>query len=66
MNNRKLKYEFSALESITFGMKMSWLDKLEIIKIIQEKCKKENRQNFIFYEARYCEKSGKIERELII
>ncbi len=59
--NRKLKYNFSDLEGIIFGIETSMEDKIEIIKIIEEKCKKEGRNNFKFYQANYSTRTGKIE-----
>ncbi|WP_329767505.1 hypothetical protein [Bacillus nitratireducens] len=51
VHDRKLKYKFEDLEAIIFGMKTSREDRIKIIKIIKEKCKQENRNNFDFYEA---------------
>lgn len=47
---RLFTYEFNDLEAIIFGLKTPKEAKLEIIKIIKEKCKKNNRKNFDFYE----------------
>ena len=59
---RMLNYEFNDLESITFGIKTSTEDKLKIVKIIESKCRKENRKEFEFYQAHYHWPSGTIER----
>ncbi len=59
--SRKLKYNFSDLEGIIFGIKTQNSDKLRIIKIIEEKCKKENRKEFDFFQAYYSKETGKIE-----
>jgi hypothetical protein len=61
-NSRKLKYDFSDLESITFGINTSTEDKLKIMKIIEAKCKNENRKEFKFYQAHYYWQTGTIER----
>ncbi|GFZ79737.1 hypothetical protein GCM10011531_07060 [Aquaticitalea lipolytica] len=58
---RKLKYDFKDLESITFGIKTPNSSKLEIIKIINNKCKAINRKDFEFYQAYYSKGSGQIE-----
>lgn len=58
---RSLKYEFSSLEGIIFGIKTSTKDKLEIIKIIEKKCIKEKRSDFKFYQAYYSPLSKLIE-----
>ena len=60
--SRKLKYDFDDLESITFGIKTSTKDKLKIMKIIEAKCRRENRRDFKFYQAYYSERKGSIER----
>ncbi len=51
--SRKIKYEFSTLEGIVFGMNTELEDKLKIIKIIDEKCSETNRKDFKFYQAFY-------------
>jgi hypothetical protein len=58
---RKLKYDFNDLEGIIFGIKTDESDKMEILKIIEDKCKKNNRKQFDFYQAYYSSDSGKIE-----
>lgn len=60
-NSRKLKYDFKDLEGIIFGIKTQNSEKLKIIKIIEEKCKKENRKEFDFFQAFYSKESGKID-----
>ena len=56
---RKLKYNFSDLEGIIFGIETTVEDKMRITKIVAEKCKNENRNNFNFYQAYYCHQDGK-------
>lgn len=58
--SRKATYDFHSLEGIIFGIKTSLEDKLKIIKIIEEKCKAENRTDFKFYQATYSPGDGKI------
>lgn len=60
LESRKLKYEFSALDGIIFGIKTPMELKQEIIKIITEKCTSENRNDFLFYQAYFCHKSKTI------
>lgn len=62
-NNRKLKYDFSSLKGIIFGIKTSNSDKMRILKIVEEKCKKNNRKEFDFYQTFYSQDSGKIEKQ---
>ena len=40
-------------------------DKIKIKKIIDEKCKIENREDFEFYQAYYCQKNKNIQYELL-
>ncbi len=58
--HRKLKYDFSDLDGIIFGIQTTEEDKQAIIKIIEEKCKGAGRKNFDFYQAYYCRHSRKI------
>ena len=60
-NNRIFEYNFSDLEGIIFGMKTPNEKKLEIIKTIFDKCKKESRTDFKFYQADYNSKKGLID-----
>ena len=61
--NRIFKYNFSSLEGIVFGIKTSNEEKFEIMKIIIDKCKKESRTDFKFYQAYYNAKKGLIENK---
>lgn len=60
-DSRKLKYKFSDLKGVIFGIKTSMEDKLNIIRIIESKCVQEKRNDFKFYQARYSPHSGMIE-----
>lgn len=55
---RKLKYKFEDLEAIIFGLKTSMENKIKIIKIIESKCKANNRDDFDFYQANYSSSKG--------
>lgn len=57
---RKLKYDFNDLESIIFGIKTTDDDKLKILRIIEQKCKENNRKEFDFQQAYYSKDDGKI------
>ena len=59
--DRKLKYKFEDLSGIIFGINTSEEDKLSIIRIIQAKCKQEQRKEFEFHQAYYSKKAGKID-----
>ncbi len=63
---RKVKYDFNELESITFGIRTPFKDKVRIIDIIFEKCKNNNRDCFEFYQAKYDPTTGKIYKEKIL
>lgn len=58
---RKLKYDFNSLKGIIFGIKTPMEEKCKIIEIIKKKCEKNNRVNFEFYQAYYCEVNKNIQ-----
>jgi len=62
-NKRKLQYDFADLEGIIFGIKTSDEAKMQIIKIIEEKCKRAKRTGFDFYQAYYDINLGKIQKQ---
>ena len=64
-NDRVLTYDFKSLAGIIFGMKMSAVNKRNIIEIIVTKCQEENRNNFPFYRAYYSPHRGEIHYERI-
>lgn len=51
--DRLLEYNFEDLEAIIFGINTSKEDRIKIIEIVTEKCKKEGRKHFDFYEMAY-------------
>jgi hypothetical protein len=53
VDRRKLKYQFCDLAGIVFGARTDIEDKLKIMKIIDQKCAKDRRSDFKFYEIRY-------------
>lgn len=59
--NRKKRYDFADLEGIIFGMRTPETEKLEIIRIVDQKCAAVGRTDFKFYQASYLPQSGKIE-----
>lgn len=59
--SRTLKYDFEDLEGIIFGIKTPIDAKLEIFKIIEEKCRSTGRTDFKFYQAVYARATGTIE-----
>jgi hypothetical protein len=62
---RKATYDFKNLHGLIFGMKTPQKEKLEICKIVAEKCRSSGRSDFKFYEAYYSAASGCIDhREL--
>jgi hypothetical protein len=60
--SRKLKYKFDDLEGVIFGINTTSIDKIKIIKIIQEKCKQNGRITFDFYQAYYSNITGDIKK----
>jgi hypothetical protein len=59
-STRKLQYHFSDLQGIIFGINTSKRDKLRIMKIIEEKCRREGVTDFEFHQAHYSRRSGKV------
>jgi hypothetical protein len=60
-SSRTLKYLFEDLQGIIFGMKTSTADKLDVLRIIESKCRKEGRADFELHQAYYSPRTGKIE-----
>jgi len=58
-----LTYNFSQLEGIVFGMRMSVDDKLRIQEIVEKKCRAEGRTDFRFFGIRYSPEKGEMELE---
>jgi hypothetical protein len=54
--SRKLTYKFSDLAGIIFGARMATEDKLKIMKIVEEKCRAEERSDFEFHQVQYSRK----------
>jgi hypothetical protein len=50
---RKLKYRFQDLAGIVFGVRTEIEDKLKVMRIIDEKCAREKRSDFKFFDIRY-------------
>jgi hypothetical protein len=59
--SRKLKYRFSDLTGIVFGMRTSMTDKLRIMKAVEEKCLAERRTDFQFFQAGFSRRDRKME-----
>lgn len=51
--DRALTYKFSSLKGIIFGINTSTEDKIEIMRIVDEKCTTNKREDFKFYQAYY-------------
>lgn len=58
--DRTLRYDFNSLKGIIFGLKTSDEDKQRIIRIIEEKCRKNNRTDFKLFQAYYSQENGDI------
>ena len=58
--SRSLAYDFNLLKGIIFGIKTSDENRLRIIKIIQRKCRENNRTDFKFFQAEYSPATGDI------
>lgn len=64
-SNRLLKYDFNDLETLIFGLRTPMEAKREVINIIKNKCMKNNRKKFDFYEMYYSSIGHKLERRKI-
>ncbi len=62
---RTLTYDFNSLKGIVFGINTPDSDKLEIIEIIERKCRKNNRTDFKFYQAYYSHENSDIRKREI-
>ncbi|MFM0718244.1 DUF2971 domain-containing protein [Paraburkholderia strydomiana] len=51
--DRTLKYDFSALEGIVFGVRTPTAKKIKIAKVIEQKCRENSRRDFKFYQASF-------------
>ena len=60
--DRTLNYDFNSLKGIIFGLKTSDEDKLKIIEIVEEKCRKNNRTDFKLFQAYYSHENGGIRK----
>jgi len=54
-------FDFNHLTSVIFGVKTSDQDKMKIVNLIADKCKKYQRPNFKFYQAHFSSHSDKME-----
>lgn len=66
LDEKKIFYNFDSLNGIIFGINTANTAKVEIINLIQEKCKNIGRNKFQFYQAYYCEKNNKIDYEKLL
>lgn len=55
-----LNYDFNSLKGIIFGINTSFEHKLQTIKIIEGKVRKNSHYDFKFYQAYYCRRTGEI------
>jgi hypothetical protein len=58
--DRLLKYDFSSLHGIVFGIKTPLEAKAHVVEIIRRKCNEEKRIDFIFYQAIHSRSAGMI------
>ena len=63
--SRKLSYEFNSLKGVIFGIKTSDEHRSSIIKIIQKRCRENNRTDFKYYQAYYSPENGDIRKHEI-
>lgn len=58
--SRKFKYQFSSLDGLVFGINTPETKKIEIIKVVRQKCYEHKRTEFNFYQAYFCHSSQSI------
>jgi len=58
---RKATYDFASLDGIIFGIMTPTEKKVQIAKMIENKCRKHGRKDFKFYQAYYSRQFGRIE-----
>ena len=63
--HRVLKYRFSSLEGVIFGIKTPLEYKLKAIRIIKAHCEREGREEFQFYQAYYDPETKSIQHGLL-
>lgn len=56
-----LTYDFSQLEGLVFGMRMSSEDKLRTASIVEKKCRATGRTDFRFFQAYYSPSKGEMD-----
>ncbi|MDX7799013.1 DUF2971 domain-containing protein [Aeromonas caviae] len=59
---RKVTYRFDSLSGIVFGMKTSHADKCNIVRVIRDKCKENNVDDFKIYQAFYNHHENKMDK----
>ena len=64
-NDRTLRYNFSLLKGIIFGIRTSDGDKRKIIEIVKRKCQEHNRSDFQLLQVYYSHRDGDIRAEKI-
>ncbi|WP_457265951.1 DUF2971 domain-containing protein [Pseudomonas sp. P5_C3] len=57
---RKLKYNFSDLEGIIFGINTPTSEKYKLMEMIERMCRNQGREDFTFYQAYYCHTDNKV------
>jgi hypothetical protein len=58
--DRTLNYDFSSLEAIIFGVKVTAADKLKVMRVIAEKCRDHSRNEFKFFQAQFTTNQNEI------
>lgn len=64
LKDRVLKYKFTNLDGIIFGLNTTEENKSSIINIIAKKCKENNRDKFNFYKIKTSVDTGKMKKEI--
>ncbi|NIE82633.1 MULTISPECIES: DUF2971 domain-containing protein [unclassified Burkholderia] len=58
--DRRLDYEFSALEAVIFGVRVTTEQKIAVIRVIEELCRKHGRREFKFFQAYFSSNQNEV------
>jgi len=61
VEDRTLTYDFSSLDAIIFGVRTPTAEKINIIKVIEKKCRENGRVDFKFYQANFSNNQNEME-----
>ena len=57
---RRIRYSFTDLAGIAFGIRMDERDKIAVMDIVEQKCHQHQRTDFLYYQAFFSPQDGRI------